>query len=63
MAQPIPNFGPFWDLGAKISYHIANILKEKEIDANSVIKDYLITASCAELIVAAVMSSRWGVVI
>ena len=46
-----------------ISYHIANILKEKELDANSVIKDYLITASCAELIVAAVMSSRWGVVI
>ena len=28
-----------------ISYHIANILKEKELDANSVIKNYLITAS------------------
>ena len=28
-----------------ISYHIANILKEKELEANSVIKDYLITAS------------------
>ena len=28
-----------------ICYHIANILNEKELDANSVIKDYLITAS------------------
>ena len=28
-----------------ISYHIANIQKQKELDANSVIKDYLITAS------------------
>ena len=28
-----------------ICYHIANILKENELDANSVIKDYLITAS------------------
>ena len=28
-----------------ICYHIANILKEKELDANSVIKNYLITAS------------------
>ena len=28
-----------------ISYHIANILTEKELDANSVVKDYLITAS------------------
>ena len=28
-----------------ISYHIANILKEKELEANSVIKNYLITAS------------------
>ena len=28
-----------------ICYHTANILKEKELDANSVIKDYLITAS------------------
>ena len=46
-----------------ISYNMANILKEKEIDANSVIKDYLITASCAELIVAAVLSSCWGAVI
>ena len=27
-----------------ICYHIANILKENELDANSVIKDYLITA-------------------
>ena len=26
-------------------YHIANILKKKELDVNSVIKDYLITAS------------------
>ena len=28
-----------------INIHIANILKERELDANSVIKDYLITAS------------------
>ena len=28
-----------------ICYHIANILNEKELNANSVIKDYLITAS------------------
>ncbi|MGM9780098.1 MAG: virulence RhuM family protein [Prevotella sp.] len=28
-----------------ICYHISNILKENELDANSVIKDYLITAS------------------
>lgn len=28
-----------------ICYHIANILKENELDANSVIKDNLITAS------------------
>ena len=28
-----------------ISYDIANILKEKELEANSVIKNYLITAS------------------
>ena len=26
-----------------INIHIANILKERELDANSVIKDYLIT--------------------
>ncbi|MDD4428674.1 MAG: hypothetical protein PHG64_09830 [Paludibacter sp.] len=28
-----------------ISMHISNILKEKELEANSVIKDYLTTAS------------------
>ena len=28
-----------------ISYHIINILKDNELDENSVIKDYLITAS------------------
>ena len=28
-----------------ISYHIINILKDRELDENSVIKDYLITAS------------------
>lgn len=28
-----------------ISMHISNILKERELDTNSVVKDYLITAS------------------
>lgn len=28
-----------------ISYHIANILEESELDVNSVVKDYLTTAS------------------
>ena len=28
-----------------ISYHISNILKNKQLDENSVIKDYLITAT------------------
>ena len=28
-----------------ISYHVLNILKEKELGANSVVKDYLTTAS------------------
>ena len=28
-----------------ISYHIINILKEKELNKNSVVKDYLITAA------------------
>ncbi len=28
-----------------ISMHIANILKEKELDKNSVVKDYLTTAT------------------
>ena len=28
-----------------VSYHVVNILKDKELDENSVIKDYLTTAS------------------
>ena len=28
-----------------VSYHIINILKNRELDKNSVVKDYLITAS------------------
>ena len=33
-----------------ISYHIINILKEKELDANSVVKHYLTTGSCSDLL-------------
>lgn len=32
---------------ANINMHISNILKEKELDKKSVIKDYLITAMCS----------------
>ena len=32
-----------------VNIHISNILKENELDKNSVIKDYLITAADAQL--------------
>ncbi|MCQ2317559.1 MAG: hypothetical protein MJZ90_01380 [Bacteroidales bacterium] len=32
-----------------VNIHISNILKENELDKNSVIKDYLITATDAQL--------------
>ena len=32
-----------------VNIHISNILKERELDKNSVIKDYLITAADAQL--------------
>ena len=45
MAQPIPNFGPFWDLGEKRLLSYRKHPKDSALDENSVIKDYLITAS------------------
>ena len=44
MAQPIPNFGPFWDLGEKRLLSYGKHPKDSALDENLVIKDYLITA-------------------
>ena len=43
MAEPFATSVP------NVNIHISNILKERELDKDSVIKDYLITAANAQL--------------
>jgi hypothetical protein len=48
MAEPKPTGGTFDTSVPNISMHITNILKENELGADSVIKNYLTTALTAK---------------